>query len=692
MNTVDFFHELNPTYILACAIISLGVSFLFYQRFTAGNKAIRLAFLAARSILIFLILLLLLNPLLRYLDTEQEKPIVVLAIDNSLSVKLSAGEDGVSEARKALSTLKENLEERNVEVNVQSLSGESILDSLGFSAPTTNISNLLNGITERYEGANLSRVMLLSDGVVNRGFSPEYQSYPIKMDVIGIGDTTPKKDVMIQSVASNKFTFLGNKFPVTVNVRSFGFKGEEGRLSIYGPNNELIETKTFNFDSDGELTKISYYLTANSKGIKKYRVALSKKEGEFLTDNNSKFLFIEVIENRKKVLIAGSSPHPDLKVIRRALEESDNYKVELYLPGIHPFPSSEQDLVIFHQIPETSNKSSDLLSTFSGDKYARWFIAGVQTNFSKLNNVQDVLAIYPKGQKMDNVTGFANSTFQRFTIKAEDERLLEDLPPMQVMFGDYKSGVGSETILYQQLGRLTTDMPLLTVSTQGEHKTAVLAGTGLWLWWQHEYVNADDHTAIKSLIRKMVDYLIANDDKKQFRCSPLETDLAENQRVLFETEIFNDIYEPIYNRPVTLRISNDSGIDQSFDYVYTKADRIFDAGIFPPGVYNYKATTALNDGPLSESGQFYVKPMELEALQTTANFNVLKQLAENHDGKFYSFNQWDDLLKEYKENSPKPILRTFEQIKDIINLHWLLYLFIALASLEWAGRKFIGRV
>ena len=83
--------------------------------------------------------------------------------------------------------------------------------------------------------------------------------------------------------------------------------------------------------------------------------------------------------------------------------------------------------------------------------------------------------------------------------------------------------------------------------------------------------------------------------------------------------------------------------------------------------------------------------MHLEAIQTTANHDVLKQLAEKTNGKFIPFNQVrniNDLL--LAEDSIKPTLYESFKTRPIINLFSIFILLMILLSVEWFARKWFG--
>ena len=84
-------------------------------------------------------------------------------------------------------------------------------------------------------------------------------------------------------------------------------------------------------------------------------------------------------------------------------------------------------------------------------------------------------------------------------------------------------------------------------------------------------------------------------------------------------------------------------------------------------------------------------PLELEKNITRANYNVMKNIAQNTGGEFFGINNIDELTKSINESSKaKPTIYTQEKFFDLINLKWLFFVLLALLSTEWFIRKYKG--
>ena len=96
--------------------------------------------------------------------------------------------------------------------------------------------------------------------------------------------------------------------------------------------------------------KILFEINANKFGTQHLRVKIPPEDDEIDTVNNEKDRFIEIIEGKEKILLVAPAPYPDIRAIRSALAQSENYQTQIYIPGLSKTsPIDTFDLVIHHQ-------------------------------------------------------------------------------------------------------------------------------------------------------------------------------------------------------------------------------------------------------------------------------------------------------------------------------------------------------
>ncbi|GAB3805659.1 hypothetical protein GCM10028819_39330 [Spirosoma humi] len=716
LNRMNFIFQSSPWWILVCLFVGAVYAFAMYQPLprlagsgtaTSGfDKRTTYGLAALRFVVVSFLVFLLLNPLIRSLRTLTEKPKVVLAIDNSESVA-AAGRPALTRALASLQTLQQQLTEKGLDVSIHTFGNaastdqedQSDLTQIPFTHRTTDLSGLLSGIRSDYEGRNLTDVVLVSDGIFNQGLSPTFGQYPFALQTIGLGDTIPKKDIQLKGIIANRIAYLSNQFPIKAEIVSNGYQGRSATV-VLRQNGKELGRQSINFagkvggqgDSFNQLT---FQTTATQKGVQHYVVEVLPQPGEFSTRNNRQDVYLDVIDGKEKVLLLALTPHPDVKALRNILEKNQNYELDVrILTGTPaeatPTADKTYDLVIFHQIPDNGGAGSPLLQKYLSKNTPVLFVLGNQSSLGPFNTSNPVMQVNAQPNQSDKVTGVFNPAFKQLNLDPERLAILSKLPPMSVPYGEFRLQAGSEVVLWQQVGSVRTTKPLLALNVTSPRKTAVLAGEGLWSWRLEEYALTDKQEVVDELIQKVIQLISVKEDRRKLRVYPIRNEFVAGEKVIFETELYNDIYERLYDKPVRLEISDEKGLTRSYNYTPTEANSRFEISRLPEGSYRFKASVTVNNKAEQSTGQFVVRDLQLEALNTTADHGLLRQLAKQTGGQFYTVNQTDELVRTLT-NRPHPArLTSTEEMNELINWRWLFFVVLTLVSIEWGLRKFYG--
>ncbi|MDD3741976.1 MAG: hypothetical protein PHH30_12135, partial [Bacteroidales bacterium] len=166
-----------PSYlIIVAAIIAATVSFLLYYKdklFSELQKWKRFLMTGLRFMFIFIILLLLLNPIFKSSAIIIQKPIVVFVQDNSRSIILNRDSSYYKTTYKQ--DINELLDKLSKSFDVKYLQFSEITSndsSLNFDGEITDISSVFPEIISRFSGMNLGAIILATDGIYNRGVNP----------------------------------------------------------------------------------------------------------------------------------------------------------------------------------------------------------------------------------------------------------------------------------------------------------------------------------------------------------------------------------------------------------------------------------------------------------------------------------------------------------------------------------------
>lgn len=690
----EFIFQSSPWFILLCLLAGGIYAFILYQNKKTFNPLQNRVLAIVRAILVSLLAFLLINPLLRNNKSTIEKPTVVLAIDNSSSMT-HGGQAKLEALKKNLQQLKETIEAKGASVEIQSLNEETDnqnISDIKFTKKRSDLSQMLANIKSSYEGRNLTDVILVSDGIVNEGISPTYGKYNFNIHAVGLGDTTQKRDVKLNAIYANRIAYLSNKFPIQAEVSSYGFQGKSTTVLLKQAGN-VIDKQVISFDKQDDLKQVTFYVTAQQKGMQRYTVEVAPLNAEFSTKNNAKDAYIDIVDGKEKVLLVALAPHPDVKALKSIIEKNDLYELTIKIvqsDDLNQIGSQPFDVLILHQLPDIYGMGGNVVSRLLTQGKPTLFVLGNQTNINTFNGMQQTLAIAAQAGKADKVTAKFNNNFNLFNLDGDKLNLLERLPPILAPFGDYKPTAGSEIILYQRVGSLTTPKPLLIANTTSARKSAVLAGEGLWLWRLEEFSLTDKQEIIDEVLMKTLQLISVKDDKRKLRVYPISPDFSIDEKVIFENEAYNDIYERIYNQDIKLDVTDEKGKVRNFSYTTTKDNSRFEITGLPEGVYRYKASTqVLGKGEVVD-GQFIVRNTDLENLNTTADFNMLRTLATQNNGKFFVANQLEKLKDFLSANKAPDKVTSVEEMNEFINMKWVFFVLVLLATVEWGLRKYLG--
>ncbi|MDH4090662.1 MAG: VWA domain-containing protein [Cyclobacteriaceae bacterium] len=684
--------ESSPAYIPLCILFGLGISFLLYQVKHPWNKTWNRVLFVIRAVLAFFLVFLLLGPIVKQINNLFEKPLFVILYDNSVSVKETMDSTLIQRLEMNVSETAASLQKKGYDVKVTNLEGVEI-DKPIFSSTMSDLTGALKKIANRFEGKQVGGVMLVSDGIYNEGASPLYTPYNFPIYTVGVGDTMQRTDVFIKDIAYNKIVYQGNKFPLHVEVMVKNLENQSISVSLFH-RGKVIERYAKESETD-QLLVFDFQPMAEEQGIQKLDVQVEVKKGEFNTVNNRASVFIEVVEGKKKILMVAASPHPDIKALREVVDKNPNYEFLLHIPGIEEQQTSDLspdkiDLAIFHQSPDVRGRTRDIFQKFAASRTSLFVVLGTQTDLMQLTKQDMPIGFESPPRDYDEVLPAISRTFAHFVLSAETNAIVPGYPPVSVPFGKMTTAGNSMPLLYQRVGSVTTEKPLLYVGNQDNRRIAIMLGEGLWRWKLNEFDRFENTAAFEELFGKLIQYLSTSDDKRKFRSYPVKQEFSDTEAVVFESQVYNDIFEPIYGNTIALEFTDEEGKKNNYTYTTSPGNIRYQIGGLIEGVYKYKAKTLLNQKEEEVRGEFAVVQRQTELQNLTADFNLLRKLSTNSGGSFYPIAEFVLLKNELERTEARSVIHAEETYDGLINLKWIFWLLLLIVSIEWFMRKYFG--
>lgn len=684
---MESFHvsfDYSAWWLLPILVACASMAWWLYSGKNNWSKPYRIGLGLLRFFALFLLSLLLLNPKLTSITSYKEKPQFPIVVDNSQSIVLANNKSG-PEIKQFVGDLKSKLEKKGFEVPLFThAQATNDADSVRFDASSSDLSKLLELGAQDRADVKKEHLLFVSDGIFNRGVSPLYEAYQPRIWTLAVGDSTSRTDVALKSLQNNSIAFLGNKFPLKANMQVVGFNGRFVEV-VLRDSKGIIDRQKVMVPSNYAQLNVDFLIPATQKGFQRFTVEAVPLEGEHNLLNNKLNAYVDVVDDRENILLVSKAPHPSIKAFRAALAKLQNLHVELLIPGIDQPKAEAYDLIVLHncllsEVPE--------VGSFVKEKTSLFYVVGSEMNFGMFNRENGVVDVQATGQS-DQVNAVLNPTFSRFKINEKLTALLPKLPPVQVPFGQLQARQGTEVMLSQRINAVESDKPLLVFGA-AKRKTGVLLTDGLWLWRMYEFQETQSTEVFDELIAKSVQYLSSKEDKRKFRAYTLQKEFLEDESPRIETELYNDLYEKVYGQKVLIRMTDRAGKVKVAEFVTSEGNSAFTAASLSPGVYKVVAKTSFGGKEYEAYTEFVVKELNLEALDLKANPQLLRELSSKSQGLFYTWSKKSELVKTLESLEAKPLWKTREQTRSLIDEKWYFFLIVTFLISEWTIRRYTG--
>lgn len=683
-------------YIFIALIVSLTLSILLYHKNPfhpfSFKQTVLLFILRAAS---FFILLLLLFPIQSTkTETIVEKPQIVLLIDNSRSMVLTEDSTFIrTQLLKKIEEIKNELEQK-AQVSVYAFDSSVYLNApLTFSGTQTNISAALDNIYQRYQGRNLTAIVLITDGIANTGADiiSTAEKSPVPIISVGVGDTLQYPDISIQNLRYNKQVVAGSTFPIEIVVRSKLLNNRKFTMILKSENKE-IERRELMIKGNDYTETILLFTKAIKPGLMKLNIEILPVGDEKNTQNNYASAVIHVIDRKTKGLIIYDSPHPDIQAIAAAFDETPLYSIQaVNIQQINKFKLNDFDFFILYQVPGKRSQQSNLKEIIQMGKPQFWII-GTSSNIQQLPSfLPDIKIQIQKPQTYQEFTPWYNQQFSAFSLSQSLQSLIEQFPPLMFPFASITINESYRTLLYQKIGQVRSQQPILTFRLSTQPPVAIFFGEGFFKWKLFEFQRNQNHAVSNEIIQQTIGALTQQNNKNKLRI--YHKDVYYHNEDVEMTAEFYDLLNQLTTIPdITLSVSQNNQT-RTYEFLKMNKNYFLNLGKLETGQYQWKATALFQNVTYNASGTFFVEPFQLEEAELTAHHGVLKEISTKTNGSYFHKNNIDNLSNYIKQNF-KFISTSFQYQKTdfLISRLMLLVILTFVLCIEWFLRKFFGSI
>lgn len=704
------FTEYSLFWIIPITLFVAAVTYFayFYKKKDEYKTWQRNTLASLRAVSLLMILFLLLSPVVKITKNVVEKPVVVVAQDDSASLVYVSDStyhrnDYLQSIYKLVTDLSKDYEVKflkfgtkiqEIETKKEKFKTAFEKTETWFVQSETDIGSSIDYVSQEYVGENLSALVIASDGIANRGSNPlnlcEKLSVPVY--TIALGDTNKRKDLLISNVRYNKIAYLDDELPLEITCNAEKANGVKASVKLF-QDRKLVFEKQIEVNSERFSLTFPTTVSCSKSGIIAFRAEISGLENESNKHNNVKEFFVEVLDSRQNIVMLSAAPHPDISAMKQSIELNKNYSLESYLFSDRTKLKNQQiDLLIAHQLPYDL-VSYNYLCSLAEKGIPILYVLGGKTDYALFNKLSTGLIVNLYNNKsISNSQALFNRNFALFNLNQQTSEIMEDMPPLNAPLARFILSSNVQTLAYQYANGLKTEYPLICFVNDSQNKCGIICGENIWRWrLQNNLINKTSEE-FDDIVQKMVRYLVSTADKSLFR---IKHDNIFNQgsEITFEAELYNESYQLVNTPEVQIVVKDAAGKD--YKYVFAKNANAYylNMGSLPQGDYTYTATTSLSGKNYVAKGAFVVAETILESVELVANHSMLKTISQKTGGEKVYARQMDSIVELIKRNEyVKPVIHSEVSNNRLIENIWYWLVIVLCLSGEWFLRKYWGRI
>jgi len=592
-------------------------------------------------------------------------------------------------------------------------------------ADATGIGPALEDVWRRKRTGRLAAVVLVTDGIHNKGVAPRDAARPYvqartPIHAIVVGSSRPTaamRDLALTDLGAPASVDQGNSFEARATIEATAANGQAIKVTCkFG--GQLVGIKHVVAASDRHAEVVSFDVPARTKGVFPLEVEVAPVPGE-PTHNNALRTEVSVTSRKLQVLLLEGAMRWEATFLRRALAEDPAISLvvgyaqdpltqaELARPGVlegmdvvivgdvpfaHVPPrlaASLPDLVARREDAAVSGRGLLLTGgsrALSGGGWQRSPIAAL------LPVVLADAPAFAEGELAAVPTheGQAHYALQLAKDRAESIALWARMPPLLDAERPARTKPTASVLLR------AGEIGLLTTAAYGRGRVGVLASASTWRWSMSDV--PDVRRAHRLFWRQLVLWLAGRDDAEQGRMwlsvDPSQGLFLRGDSVAIRLHAVDGRWQPLPTATVALTCEAPGGAggaplalawDEAIGAFVAKLD------LERVGEYRFAATAEHGGKPLGEDALVLsVRQRDpIETAHTNARPDELAALAQRTRGRMVELAGAPALLRSLRELATTQPQR-FERRRELWDKDWVLFVLALLLGAEWLLRKRAG--
>lgn len=681
--------DIHFGFIILFLCISVFISLLFYKNKSLSNP-LKYSLIIIRTLWVFLLLVLLSNPVIAYISNTTQRPIHLILFDISASNLINSKSDFANKLFDEIKSSGESIKFFSVDVT-------EARDSIYFTGIDNFKTNLSSAIDKVFtsESENYSSVTIISDGIINSGGNPVFtaKSLQIPFNYYLTGDTIQKNDVSLKNIFYNKTSYAGALTPVKLEIFSSGYNGTLN-IEVF-ENDNILETKTIEVNDLNKTYFTEFKITSPEESIKKYKIAISPQQDETTLLNNSETFYIKYLDNKFRLLVISGSPSSDLAFLKSELNKINNFEIT-YLTQKSSTEYYEKELPDLSKIncflllgfpTQISNVNliNDINKYVKENNASLFFITSRTIDYTKLSLLENILpfrtSIPSDIEEITSVNSVGNPDTEIFTIP-EFLNSVNAMPPVFKTGSLFTPAGNSQTFLITGTG----GQPAFLIKRDEISNSAALLFYGFYKWRLNP-TGMDGGKIFNYIISNTIFSISDKEKQKKLLISTEKPVYSKFENIKIDAKINFDLMSD--GEFVNLNIKN-QGYNETIR-MNKKSNDFFESVLnsLPEGEYNISGEL-FNGSELLDKDEIKILIGEnnFEFKETKSENKFLKELADNTNGKNFTGMSGEEIIAELSKIETKPAENFSQSLKNALNINPFYFIFlILLMGTEWFLRK-----
>ena len=577
------------------------------------------------------------------------------------------------------------------------------------TSDSTNLVEVIDNINELARDQDLRAAIILSDGNGNVGDDDRIFDEGISIPVfcVGVGkrDTseTGKIDLGVENILSKRVILQNTKTPVNFTLNKVNISGRDVKVVVTDEENELAGAKTVTLPEGNGEYNFSMEMIAKKKGIHRYTLSVPTITGESISENNSRYFTVNVIDPKLSALYYEGRPRYELKYIRRALEESPNvhlYSIVrtsadyYYVQGTTPeipldkgFPDKYDELKQFSVLilgtGGTSVLTSDDISNivrFVDDGNGLIVLGSEDLSSFIGTELEPVLPLTPaKGRIAGDFNLELTADGTRHPILEGYDEPFRSNPELSEFSGRVLTSTKKlgATVLAEG-----DAAPVIAVQNYGKGRVMMITADNTWQWYMRCRKLGRD-SLYKKFWLQSVQWTSGLDAESKEKHFPIvfytDKDYYNvGEKVKFDLETTEDTKDI----NVLFKRKGKKIADVKLDRLDEEGDK-YSSSLVPEEISEYEIEVSYQGE--KRSVKFIAGERLRETTDTSLNEDLLKRIAYSNGGRYFDISARSELVESLKALVLKK--QEIEEELGIWDTPWPFILFVGLIGTEWFLRR-----